>query len=188
MTNNSECLVVNTNSAAIMDSISIVLATNDHLRFIPGIEVAAAAMFSERDLPLGVRHRVSTMDALRIAVDASRLWIAEKADNRAVGFAVADILDGQAYLEEMDVLPEFGRQGIGTQLLTTVIAWARDENFSELRLVTFRHLAWNAPFYAKLGFKALDSGELEPEIAGLIEEEGRIGIDTDNRVAMRLGL
>ena len=171
-----------------MVSISIRLADPGHLAAIPGLEIAAAAMFPEADLPLEFRHKVTEMRDLRAAVDRGQMWVAVNEQQKTVGFASADVVDGQAYLEELDVLPDFGRQGIGTRLLARVINWARDQQFRYLVLVTFRHLPWNAPFYEKLGFEVLNSSEHGPEIAGLIKEERLAGLNVANRVVMRLKL
>jgi len=170
-----------------MATVSIQLAERRHLADIPKIELAAATMFSEADLPQTIRHRVTPVSALEEALKAQRLWVAGDGAE-VVGFAAAGIVDGAAYIDEIDVLPEFGRRGIGTGLVHTVADWARAENFSTLTLITFSHLAWNAPFYEKLGFERMISAEHGRELMGLIEEERRIGIDITNRVAMRLNL
>jgi GNAT superfamily N-acetyltransferase len=173
-------------SARATDSISVQLADRKHLGAIPGIEIAASTLFTEADLPLCLRHKVTEMSHLRAAADDERLWVAVTGQQKPVGFANAAVLDETAYLEELDVLPEFGRQGIGTRLLSSVVNWARDARYPCLLLVTFRHLPWNAPFYNRLGFEIIDSREQGPQIAGLIEEEGRAGIDVSKRVVMRL--
>lgn len=170
-----------------MTSVSITLARAEHLASIPAIELAGAALFSAKDLPQTIRHRVTDPSDLRDAMKAGRLWMAVN-DNRPVGFAMAEVVDEQAYLTEIDVHPEFGRRGIGSGLVREVVAWARDSGFSSLSLITFKHLSWNAPFYEKLGFSAMNPAEHGPGLAGLILEESRIGIDTSNRVAMKLNL
>ena len=162
-------------------------ATREHLGDIPGIEHAGAAMFSEDDLPAGLRYRVTAMADLSEALADGRLWVAVL-DRRTVGFALADVVDGDAYLAEIDVLPAFGRQGIGTALVRAVAGWARSCGFTAITLVTFRHLPWNAPFYEKLGFSILDAAEHGSELRGLIEEEREIGLDITTRVAMKLRL
>jgi GNAT superfamily N-acetyltransferase len=162
-------------------------ASREHLGDIPGIEHAGAAMFSEEDLPAGLRYRMTAVADLSEALDDGRLWVAVL-DRRTVGFALADVVDGQAYLAEIDVLPEFGRRGIGTALIRAVANWAHTSGFATLMLVTFRHLPWNAPFYAKLGFSILDAAEHGSELSGLIEEEREIGLDVTKRVAMKLRL
>jgi predicted N-acetyltransferase YhbS len=88
----------------------------------------------------------------------------------------------------MDVLPDYGRQGIGTRLVRTFIDWARSRNISALTLITFRHLPWNAPFYEKLGFVAMEPAEAAAELANLLVEEGQAGIDLRKRLCMKLDL
>jgi GNAT superfamily N-acetyltransferase len=170
-----------------MSPVSIRLAENRHLAEIPKIELAAATMFPEADLPQSIRHRVTELHDLQDALAHKRLWIAWHGE-KPVGFAMASIVDGVGYLDELAVLPDFGRQGLGTRLVSTVIDWAGAEEFACLTLITFRHLAWNAPFYEKLGFKAMDSVEHGRELAGLMEDEYRIGLNISNRIAMRLVL
>ncbi len=171
-----------------MTFINIELAGREHLSAIPAIELAASAMFSEADLPLEIRYRVSDADLLHEAQSDSRLWVALTDDRIPVGFAMADIVDDAAHLDEMDVMPEFGRQGIGTRLLNTIIKWARDSHFPMLTLVTFRHLPWNAPFYKKMGFESMADCEIGIGLASLLQEEGNAGIDLDKRICMKLDL
>ena len=103
---------------------------------------------------------------------------------------------------ENPVDPAHGRQGIGTRLVHTVIDWARSRRFENLTLMTFRHLPWNAPFYAKLGFVPLSTrgdeildrslqkiggkGLFIKELEVALQDEA--GIDTAKRVGMRLEL
>ena len=171
-----------------MDTVSIILARREHLKSIPAIEVAAATLFSENDLPVDIRFRVTESDDFLYAQQADRLWVAVNAEKRVIGFAAADIVDSEAYLHEVDVLPAFGKQGIGTRLVAAVVTWARHSGYPGLGLVTFKHLPWNAPFYAKLGFEVLDPSEHGPDISKLFEDEKYLGINIENRVAMRLAL
>lgn len=170
-----------------MASISVRLADREHLAAIPAIEIAAAALFSEADLPKNLRYKVTHISYLKEALEQGCLWVALCGD-QPVGFAAASVIDGVGYLDELDVMPDFSRQGIGTRLVSMVIDWARAEQFACLTLVTFRHLAWNAPFYEKLGFRKMDATEHGPDLADLIKEERRIGLDVAKRVAMRLDL
>lgn len=167
-------------------SVSVILARREHLKSIPGIEVASAALFSESDLPADMRYCVTAPDDLLDAQQEERLWVAVNEKQRAIGFAAADIVDGAGYLWELGVLPEFGKQGVGTRLVATVVDWARDSGYSSLGLVTFKHLPWNAPFYAKLGFNILESSACGPGFSRLFDDEKHLGINIENRVAMRL--
>ena len=171
-----------------MTTISIELADRDHLPAIPAIELAAATMFAEADLPVAVRYLVTEDAHLHQAQRDARLWVALTADRIPVGFAMADIVDGSAHLDEMDVHPDYGRQGIGTRLMAAFIGWARAECYPVVTLVTFRHLPWNAPFYEKIGFVSMQTAEIGAELAALLGEEARAGIDTRNRTCMKLSL
>ena len=108
---------------------SIEIAAPEHLAAIAAIEQAAAAMFPEADLPGELRYRVTCRGALSKARYRGRLWVALAAERRPVGFAMANILDGHAHLEEMDVHPAHARRGLGSRLVSTVIEWAQEEGY-----------------------------------------------------------
>ncbi|HEX2139097.1 MAG TPA: GNAT family N-acetyltransferase [Woeseiaceae bacterium] len=165
----------------------IVPAARAHLAEIPKIEQAAASVFAAEDLPPALRYRVTDRELLREAQRDGRLWVAITAAH-PVGFALADVADGHAYLSEIDVHPEHARRGLGTRLVRAVVDWASARRFACVLLVTFRHLPWNAPFYERLGFVALDEAEMGADLRELIAEEGAAGIDTAKRIAMRLRL
>ena len=171
-----------------MTDISIKLAGSEHLSAIPAIELAASAMFAEADLPIEIRYLVSEDELLQEAQSEARLWVALTEDRTPVGFALGDIVDGRAHLDEMDVIPKFGRQGIGTRLVQTLIDWARSGNYPAVTLITFRHLPWNAPFYEKMGFEVMESSAVGTELANLLQEEREAGIDVHKRVCMKLDL
>ena len=171
-----------------MTEISIKLAGSEHLSAIPAIELAASAMFPEADLPLEVRYLVIENELLQEAQSDARLWVALTDERTPVGFAMAGFIDGGAHLDEMDVMPDFGRQGIGTRLVRTIIGWGRLGDYPVLTLITFRHLPWNAPFYERMGFEAMATSELGEELAKLLQEEGDAGIDVHKRVCMKLDL
>ncbi|MEX2495450.1 MAG: GNAT family N-acetyltransferase [Woeseia sp.] len=167
------------------EQYKIVPATRQHVRAIPGLEQAAAALFPAEDLPAELRYRVTDNDVLRQAQRQGRLWVALDPSGRAVGFALAEVQEDEARLDEVDVHPLHARRGIGTRLVETVIAWAEGRNFPSLSLLTFRHLPWNAPFYERLGFEILEKHELSPGLADILGEEALAGINIDKRVGMR---
>jgi len=168
------------------EPVRIVPAEQQHLKRIPAIELAGASLFTETDLPQNIRHRVTDAKTLREAQVEQRMWVALNSTDRPIGFAMVAVVDEMAHLDEMDVLPEYGRRGIGGRLLRAARNWAAKGGYQALTLVTFRHLPWNAPFYAKNGFVELKKAELGGGLARLIEEEARVGIDISNRIAMKL--
>ena len=94
--------------------------------------------------------------------------VAELTDDVAapmvVGFVHVLEIDGHAHLEQLSVLPSFGRRGIGRQLVAAALAEARRRGHTDVTLRTYTEVPWNAPFYASCGFV-----ESEPDTALLRE-------------------
>lgn len=164
-------------------------AREDALAGLPDIIRAAGAIFPEEDLPARMREQVLPIAFFENAAGEGRVFVATEVARRLpVGFAVTIQVDGSSHLFELDVLPDHGRQGVGRALVETVVDRARELGDASVTLTTFRHLAWNAPFYRKLGFEVLDSGQTGPELMAHLEAETRRGLDPAKRVAMRLAL
>jgi 8-oxo-dGTP pyrophosphatase MutT (NUDIX family)/GNAT superfamily N-acetyltransferase len=69
-----------------------------------------------------------------------------------VGFIHVTHGIGRSHIEEIAVLPEFGRHGIGTMLLRAALGVALDRGDDLITLTTFADVAWNRPWYAVHGF------------------------------------
>ena len=54
-----------------------------------------------------------------------------------------------------------------------------------LTLLTFRDVAWNGPYYRRLGFAEMPDDQLDPELAALRVHEAELGLDVSIRCAMR---
>jgi GNAT superfamily N-acetyltransferase len=163
---------------------NIVDGRADHLSSIPAIEQAAATLFSEDDLPLTLRYKITDPSAVKLAQEQGRLIVAEQEGGGAVGFAITTEADGFLHLDEMDVLPSHSRQGIGTQLVNAVIDRCANSAYDCLSLITFRHLPWNAPFYVRFGFVEASPEQIGSQLKLLLEEERDAGIDISKRIVM----
>jgi predicted N-acetyltransferase YhbS len=103
-----------------------------------------------------------------------------------VGFAHVEILEPTvAHLEEIDVRPEHGRRGLGRRLVRAVCTWAESNGYQAVTLTTFRDVAFNMPFYARLGFEVIPSEELSTALRVVVQDETRRGLDPGRRVTMR---
>lgn len=160
----------------------IRLAVADDLPRLPEIELAAAALFPDADLPALLRLVSTPASALAAAQHERRLWVAEH-HGEVAGFALASRNGECGYLDEMDVHPDHGRRGFGRALVGAVQGWARAGGMRSLNLTTFAHLPWNAPFYASLGFRQLRDDELCPLLADALAAQRAAGLR--QRVAMR---
>jgi GNAT superfamily N-acetyltransferase/uncharacterized damage-inducible protein DinB len=126
---------------------------------------------------------VSSVEELDEARQRRRLWVATR-DGEIVGFAQAMILDGVAHLDEIDVVPEQMRKGVGSKLIETVCQWAGHAGYSKITLSTFRDVPWNRPFYERRGFRVVDPVSLPPQHRALVATEQARGFRTDLRVIM----
>lgn len=96
-----------------------------------------------------------------------------------VGFAHVLVLGGLAHLEQLSVLPEYGRRDIGAALVEAAAAEARDRGFAELTLRTYADVPWNAPFYARHGF--VESEPAHDFHRALFEAEAQLGLERYGR-------
>jgi GNAT superfamily N-acetyltransferase len=148
------------------------------------IEVAAGRLFAGIGLRSIAEAPPDDLETLRAHQEGGTIWVAI-VDDVPVGYALASVVDGEGHLDQVSVLPELGRRGIGTALVERVEAWARGAGRRALTLTTFRDVEWNGPYYTKLGFAALDEAELGPELAAIRERERANGLDVGPRQAMR---
>ena len=91
--------------------------------------------------------------------DGQGFLLVATVDRALVGFAHVLDLDDEsrvAHLEQVSVLPEYGRRGIGAQLVRAAMEEARWAGYEEMSLCTYRDVPWNGPFYAALGFVEVD--------------------------------
>jgi GNAT superfamily N-acetyltransferase len=151
---------------------------------MPGIELRAGALFSSEDLAPEWASETTALSVYEKAQREARLIVARDAAGRVVGFALLDRVGGIPYLEEVDVEPNFGRRGIGRSLVLASCDWARAQGSDRITLSTFRDVAWNAPFYARLGFDEIPGTDLSIALRRLREKEGREGLDPSKRIMM----
>ena len=96
-----------------------------------------------------------------------------------VGFAQVLLPGGLAHLEQISVLPEYGRQGIGAALVEAAATETRGRGFDAVTLRTYADVPWNAPFYARQGF--VESTPATVFHRSLIEAEAALGIERYGR-------
>jgi GNAT superfamily N-acetyltransferase len=156
----------------------------DELALLREIERAAGVMFARVGLDDVAAHEPATIGELAEYLRDGRVWILA-VDDTPVGYALLDLVDENAHLEQLSVLPEHGQRGLGSMLLEHVCAWAAAEGFPAVTLTTFSHVNWNQPFYEHRGFRVLAEREIGPELRALRDEETAHGLDPALRVCMR---
>jgi len=164
---------------------SIRKAVPGDVKFLPQIEKEASSLFIDYGLEAGVFADVTGLDELFRAQKEGLLWIAET-NNKIIGFAFVEALNSGFVLSEIDVLPLFGKKGVGSQLLKEVLKHVKRSGHKKLFLTTFKEIPWNYPFYQKWGFNLLNPGEYPADITDIVEREHLMGLDRNRRVVMTI--
>ena len=163
---------------------AIALARPRDLPLLAAIERAGGTLLLGH-APPSIIAATTGEDVLRDAQVHGRLWVA-LADDVPVGFALVCMLaPGRPHLEELDVDPRHGRRGIGGALVRAACVWVARNGHADLTLTTFRHVRWNMPFYAGLGFEEVPAAALRPKLAAIVRDETRRGLDPATHVVMR---
>lgn len=162
----------------------IRLARQDELPKLQVIEKAAAQRFRDTDQSWIVADDGMDLEQLEHWLRHGKVWVAVDSADEPVGFAIAHPIDGTAYLHELDVHPQHSRRGLGARLIDEVAMWARNCGYSAVTLATFAEIPWNAPYYRRLGFRALREQELGPGLRQVRADEAASGLDLDTRICM----
>lgn len=176
-------------SVATPDSWAIRQAQAQDAEALPALENSAGTLFRDlpswawltegEDLPVERYHEL-------IAGGAS--WVAVDAGKRAIGFLAASLEEDALHVWELGVHRDFQRRGIGRALLNVAIQEARARGLEGVTLTTFREIAWNAPFYERLGFERLTGEAIGARLERVLQAEAQRGLPPDARCAMRLVL
>jgi GNAT superfamily N-acetyltransferase len=165
-------------------SYSIRRATPADHTALSTIERAAAEMFRHTphpqmaDAPLACEHLGA----------GDEVWVVVDAQDQPVGFAIVRAASAVWHLQEIDVHPAHARRGLGAQLIAAIAHEAAAQGVPALTLSTCDDIPWNAPYYARLGFRALSSAELSAELRAVRCVEAAAGLPMQHRVCMRMKL
>ena len=163
----------------------IGLATPQDTACLPAIELRAGHLFLKIPEVAALPLYLTSADDFARAQRGGRLWVARRAGATPVGFALVERLGTEWHLEEVDVLPDHGRRGLGTALVRTACDWVVAQGESSLTLCTFRQVPWNAPFYTRLSFVPVTDEALTRALRERMQQEGAHGLPPEDRVAMR---
>ena len=156
----------------------------DELDRLRDIERAAGAPFRAIGMARIADDEPPSAEALALRVQADRLWVFADDHDVPVAYLMADPLGSHAHIEQVSVHPDAARRGLGAVLIEQAGHWGITSGLADLTLCTFVDVAWNAPYYARLGFRAVPDAELDGSLAALRRHEGDLGLDEWPRTAM----
>lgn len=154
---------------------------------MPALEQSAGELF--RDIP-GLAH-VADGDNLseqryRALVAGGWCRVAEDSRGDLCGFLCAERHGAELHICELGVRADRQRLGIGRHLMTVTIRAATRRRVEAVTLTTFSDLAWNAPFYERLGFRRLPRRNAGARLSAILRSEAEAGLPARRRCAMRL--
>jgi len=163
----------------------IRLAQPEDIPILGGVERSAAAAFLA--LPNHTpSYRTVPEDMLTEMATGKKLWVATGDDDKIIGFVGCRCLDNILYVHEISVVYECQKQGVGRQLMLTVLNEAIKNEYAAVGLTTRRNAAWNMPFYKTLGFHELTEERECPVLWRQLQSEINHGADPSIRCAMIL--
>jgi len=152
---------------------SLRLARSEDADHLPAIERAAGQMFrGDPDLAQLDFDDSWEPDELRRLIGRGHSLMAHCGDAPA-GFLASQPFKRELHVWELSVHPDHQRRGIGAGLMRACMIDARNSGFAAITLTTFRDIAWNGPFYARLGFEEVREPVTHARLAQQLDEEGQ---------------
>ncbi len=157
-------------------------------RDLPGLrelERAAGAAFRGMGMGAVADDEPPSVTELSAFQADGRAWVCADTDDVPAAYLLVDVVDDEAYIEQVSVHPDHARQRLGEQLVDHVETWARTQGIASLTLTTYRDVPWNAPYYARLGFSEIEEPAIGPGLREIRRKEAHRGLDRWPRLAMR---
>lgn len=163
-------------------------AEPEDLAALPAIEVAAGESFRA----LGMDEIADDPPPSRAVLAGyqadGRAWVATDDLNRPVAYLLVELFGDDAHIEQVSVHPDHAGKRLGAGLIAAVADWAIGEGIRALTLTTFEDVPWNAPYYARIGFRIVPPEDWSPGIRGIVAAEAVHGLGQCPRVVMRRDL
>jgi GNAT superfamily N-acetyltransferase len=154
---------------------------------LPAVERSAGTLFrSLPELAWVADEPLGSAEEFLSAIAARTVWVGEDGEAGVIGELRGEVFGDCLHIVELAVANEFQRRGLGRALLVFAADAARARGLRAITLTTFRHVPWNAPFYARYGFVELTDAQLEARLRQTLLAEDARGLR--NRCAMRLQL
>jgi GNAT superfamily N-acetyltransferase len=162
----------------------IRLALVEDLPRLREIERAAGAMFRDLNMSAVADDEPPSLETLRGYAQDGRAWVATDAADHPVAYALVEVVDGAGHVGQVSVHPSHAGQGLGRALIEMAATWAAQHELPALTLTTFADVPWNAPYYARLGFRVVAPDQVGDGLRRVREHEAELGLDRWPRVAM----
>ncbi|WP_067702777.1 GNAT family N-acetyltransferase [Nocardia jejuensis] len=163
-------------------------ARPDDLPILQGIENATGEPFRDIGMIEIADDAPPSLEVLEEHRRDGRAWVAVDDSDTPVAYLISEVVDDTEHIAQVSVHPAVARRGIGRDLIDHLSEHARATGLPALTLTTFTEVPWNAPYYARLGFRVIEDDELTPGLTKIRAREAEFGLDRWPRTVMRLDL
>ncbi len=141
------------------------------LALLVEIERAAGRTYADHGMPEIAADDPGSAAELEPYRAAGAVWVAVDANDSPIAYILTAAIDAGLHIDQVSVHPAHRGARIGAALIDHVAGLAAASGRSAVTLTTFRHIPWNAPYYARLGFRELPEREWGPQLRALVAHE-----------------
>jgi GNAT superfamily N-acetyltransferase len=167
-----------------MPALSHRRAKSADIAGIQDVEPDAGQRFKHIGMPEIAHDPPLATELLAELVRDEHVWVTEADGDQIVAYLIAIEIDGDVHIDQVSVRTKFERIGIGAALIELAAEWGKGIGARRVTLFTFEEVAWNAPYYRRLGFIALDDSAMGPELLQIFEAELATDLHHWRRVAL----
>lgn len=155
---------------------------------LPAVEASAATAFLAAPGLAWLAESEAISDARHVELLERGITLVAEEHDAIVGFICSEPLGDNLHIRELSVRHGYQRKGIGLNLIEDLAERAAAAGWPALTLTTFRDLAWNAPFYQRIGFEEIPGTEQSTDMQAGLRREADNGLPPERRCAMILSL
>lgn len=156
------------------------------LPVLQDLEVEAGRMFRTLGMDAVAEDEPADLATLERFRTAGGAWVlGTEPGERVAAYLLSEVVDGALHIEQVSTHPKAAGRGAGLQLIEHAAVRAREAGLPALTLTTFREVPWNAPYYARLGFRPVEEDRLTPGLREIRAHEAALGLDRWPRLVMR---
>ncbi|UTW55276.1 GNAT family N-acetyltransferase [Kordiimonas sp. SCSIO 12610] len=164
-------------------NMKIRLAIYDDIPRIIEIEQHGGRKFSDIGMEWVTERPSSNSRDITEGINAKSIFVAVN-DHTLAGFIHLGMVDNHGHIFEVSVDYELQGKGVGKLLMNSAEEWAKHHNFNAISLTTFKHVAFNGPWYQSLGYIETDPDDKLPELKAIIDSERTSDLNKSERIAM----
>jgi ribosomal protein S18 acetylase RimI-like enzyme len=156
---------------------------------LPAIERSAGELFrDDPNLAWVADGDVQDVDQHQEMIAMGTAWVAVDGNDMPVAFLNGEPIGNCLHIWEISVHRDHQRNGLGSMLIDEARHCAAKRGLMALTLTTFRNVAWNQSYYARLGFETLERDGLSGPLGRILDKEARLGFPEESRCAMVMHL